>query len=246
MRFCPLSLTPIAFALMVSGHAQAAPDCLTSSGKTACGYHCQAGYGQVRCAQSVHGTCIYSSGMVACWDPPSMLDRVFRGRVPQPSCVSAGGQIACGYHCITSYERPQCAQTPFGACGANEDRTVCWDPPGQLIAQRGRHTPTASCTTAFGKVGCGYSCAAHDGEVRCSQLPGGFCRVQQDAMVCWDPPLESVPVVFEPSSELACMDAADVRTCGYRCLSTRDQVRCAAGRGEYCRLESQGIQCSSP
>jgi hypothetical protein len=231
---------------LISSDAQAAPECLTSSGKTACGHHCQAGYGQVRCAQSAHGVCTYTSGMVACWDPPPLLQRAYEERVPRPSCVSAGGQIACGYHCVSSYERPQCAQTPFGACRSNEGRAVCWDPPGQVFAQLGARTPVASCSAAFGKVACGYSCAAHDGELRCSQTPGGFCRVQQGAIVCWDPPLEGMQAVFEPGAERACMEAAGARTCGYRCLSSRDAVRCGDDRRAYCRLEADGIDCLVP
>ncbi|MBI5537359.1 MAG: hypothetical protein HY898_31845 [Deltaproteobacteria bacterium] len=235
-----------ALALVVSGDAQAGPDCLTAYGKTSCGHYCQAGDGQVRCAQTQHGTCAFTSGMLACWDPPTVLRFAYGERVPRPTCVSAGSQVACGYNCTTAYERPQCAQTPFGACRANEGRAVCWDPPGQIIASMGLRTPAATCMAAYGKVVCGYSCAAYDGLVRCSQTPGGFCRAERGTVVCWDPPLESIPAVLDPNAELACMEAAGARTCGFRCLSTRDKIACGADRRESCRLEPQGIECAAP
>ena len=236
----------VAAALLPARDAAAGAGCLTSSGRTACGFHCDAGYGQVRCAQTEQGTCAHGSDMVVCWDPPALLRRIWGDGVPRPSCVTAGGQMACGYKCLTGYERPQCAQTPFGACGANEGKVVCWDPPGQVVAQMKARTPTGRCESAYGKVACGYSCAAYDGEVRCSQTPVGFCRVQQRSLVCWDPPLESLPGVLEPGSELACMDAAGGRTCGYRCLTGRSLVRCGGERREYCRMEEEGIECSAP
>ena len=79
---------------------------------------------------------------------------------------------------------------------------VCWDPPGNVIASTGLRTPAARCLTGYGKEACGYSCVAYDGEVRCSQTPGGFCRAQQGATLCWDPPLDSLPGLFEPGSEM--------------------------------------------
>jgi hypothetical protein len=237
---------PPLMSLIVSGDAQAGPDCMTAFSKTACGHFCHAGDFQVRCAQTIHGLCSYTSGMVVCWDPPALLRNAYADRVPRPSCVTAGSQVACGYNCITSYERPQCSQTPFGACKANEGRAVCWDPPGAVIASMGMRTPVASCMDAFGKVACGYSCAAYDGVIRCAQTPNGFCRAERGSIVCWDPPLDTLPAVFDPNAELACMDAADGRTCGYRCLSARDKVRCGADRRESCRLEQNGIECVAP
>jgi len=63
-------------ALGATGDASAS-DCLTSGGKTACGFHCVSGEGQVRCAQTPTGVCSVSSGVVACWDPPAVLRRAF-------------------------------------------------------------------------------------------------------------------------------------------------------------------------
>ena len=50
--------------LVTAGDASAA-DCLTSEGKTACGFHCVSGEGQVRCAQTPEGVCSVASGVVA-------------------------------------------------------------------------------------------------------------------------------------------------------------------------------------
>src|SRR5438876_1239670 len=62
------------------GRDASAAECLTSSGKTACGFHCVASDGQVRCAQTPEGICSTASGVVACWDPPAVLRRVFGDR----------------------------------------------------------------------------------------------------------------------------------------------------------------------
>jgi len=37
--------------------------CITSSGKTACGYHCPAAHGEVACARTAAGVC----GATSCW-----------------------------------------------------------------------------------------------------------------------------------------------------------------------------------
>jgi len=225
----------------------AAPDCVTHAGRTACGHNCVYGNGQVRCSQTPQGTCSFSQGMAACWDPPPMLKFVMGDRVPRPGCIVASGQAACGYHCAMNYGRVQCAQTPFGACRANEGHVVCWDPPGPVIASMGTRTPNASCLAQYGKVACGYSCNAYDGEVRCAQTPQGTCSVQSGTLICWDPPLESIPSMIDPNAELACIDAGDGRACGYRCMGTPNQAKCGSRRGDVCRVgEDDAIHCAEP
>src|SRR5262249_1724589 len=146
-----------ASASSVVGEA-AASECLTSSGKTACGYHCVASDGQVRCAQTPEGVCTIASGVVVCWDPPPVLRRVFGERVPQPSCVTTSYRTACGYSCEMSNDQVQCAQTPFGECQVSDGRLVCWDPPAAVILAKRLRTPVAECISSSGKVRCGYHC----------------------------------------------------------------------------------------
>lgn len=232
--------------LVSFGGGASAADCLTSSGKTACGFHCVSGEGQVRCSQTPEGVCSVTSGVVACWDPPAVLRRVYGERVPTASCVTTYGQTACGYSCEMNSDRALCAQTPFGECQASDSRVVCWDPPAAVILTRGARTPAATCLASSGKIACGYHCSAYDGAVRCAQTPDGTCSVQQGKVVCWDPPLDSLGAVFDPAAELACMDAVDGRACGYRCLATSLHSACGAGRGDSCRSEPEGVVCKSP
>ncbi len=231
-------------ALLVGQDAGAA-ECLTSFGKTACGYHCVASEQQVRCSQTPEGVCSASSGIVACWDPPPILRKVF-DPVPRPRCVTNYGQTACGYHCIRSDDRVQCAQTPFGACRADQGTLVCWDPPAAVVLAKRRQTPRAECIRNSGRVACGYHCLDYEGKLRCAQTPEGTCKVEQGNLVCWDPPLDSYGVVFETASELACLDASDGQLCGYRCLATAYHSGCGTGRRDCCRAEPQGVVCQSP
>jgi hypothetical protein len=237
-----------AAALLVlgaSGDASAA-DCLTSSGKTACGFHCVTGEGQVRCSQTPEGVCTVSSGIVACWDPPALLRRVFTDGVPRPDCVTTYGQTACGYSCDTNSDRALCTQTPFGACAEAEGRIACWDPPGPVIVARKLKTPVAQCLTNSGKIACGYRCVAFDGAVRCAQTPDGGCTVEQGKIVCWDPPLDSSGVTYDPAWEPACIDAVDGRSCGYRCIATAGHSGCGANRGDSCRVARERLVCEAP
>jgi hypothetical protein len=164
----------------------------------------------------------------------------FRAR---PQCVASAGQVACGYECIVNYDRVQCAQTPLGACKANEGRLVCWDPPGQIIAANGARTPLATCISNYGKVACGYACVANFGMVRCAKTPGGFCRAERDQVFCWDPPLTSLAFAFDPASEHACMASTSGSACGYSCLATSRESRCASARDEVCRAADGKIEC---
>jgi len=220
--------------------------CLNSEGKTACGYHCLASFGEVRCAQRPDGMCIAGVGTVACWDGPPLLRAVFLDRPPRPQCVASAGQVACGYQCVVNYDRVLCAQTPFGACKANEGRLVCWDPPGQIIASLGLRTPRATCISNYGKVACGYDCVANFGMVRCAKTPNGFCRAERDQLICWDPPLTSGVFMFEPASEVACMGSTSGLSCGYSCLATPRDSNCATSRDQVCRATDGKVECLDP
>lgn len=236
-------LTALAAGALVAGDLRAA-DCLTSAGQTACGFHCVASYGHVRCSQTPEGVCSTISDIVACWDPPPVLRRV-DPKVAAPSCLTSHGQTACGYDCVSGYDRVLCAQTPYGACLADEGNVVCWDPPAAVIAARGDKTRKAACVARSGKVACGYHCAVGDGEVRCGDSPEGTCRRQAGALVCWDPPLETTGAVVDPASELSCIDAGGGRKCGYRCLATISRSACGGTRADYCQVKGEEIVCKS-
>jgi len=224
-----------------------AVECLTSSGRTACGFHCISAESQVRCAQTPDGVCSTSSGVVACWDPPAMLRRALES-VPRPSCVTNGGQTACGYHCVVAYDQAQCAQTPYGACAGNGGRLVCWDPPADLVLARRDATPTATCLLANDRVACGYHCLAFQGTLRCAQTPDGVCRREGGAVECWDPPIDAPAVAYDPAAERACLAGSEGRVCGFRCLATARSTGCGDARRDVCRVdgESRRVVCASP
>jgi hypothetical protein len=228
----------------IAGDASAA-ECLTRSGKTACGFHCVASDGQVKCAQTPQGVCSVSSGVVVCWDPPPVLRRVFVDRVPPPSCVSTSYQTACGYSCETSNDRVACAQTPFGRCRAREGKIVCSDPPAPVMLTRRQLTPATECISSSGKIRCGYHCQSRDGVLACAQTPDGACSVEQGNLVCWDPPLSTYAVTYESSADLACIDGAEGPTCGYNCLANLTHSACASKRGDSCRTMPERIVCAA-
>lgn len=231
-------------ASLAAGEARAV-DCLTSSGQTACGYHCLGAERQVRCAQTPEGVCSNSSGVLACWDPPSLLRRVYE-HVPPASCVTNGGQTACGYHCVTGSDQARCAQTPFGACSVNGGRLACWDPPAEVILARGPRTPPASCVASSDRVACGYHCEVWQGVLRCAQTPDGTCQHQGGTLTCWDPPLDTPAAVYDPAGERACLAASDGRHCGFRCLAIARASGCGAERRDVCRVEDDRVVCAAP
>jgi hypothetical protein len=220
------------------------PTCLYSGSKMACGYGCKASDDQVRCAQTPQGVCNVGSGIVACWDPPPLVKAVLGRNAPRPGCVTSYGQTACGYNCIANYDQVQCAQTPFGACRANEGKVACWDPSAAVLASRKATTPKASCESGFGKLGCGYHCIADHGVVRCAETPDGLCRSERGTVFCWDPPIESTAAVWNAASELACIQASSDRVCGFRCLAIPNQGRCGSSRGDSCRVQEDKIVCA--
>jgi hypothetical protein len=222
----------------------AKPECIHHAGTSVCGHHCVKGEGLARCAQTPEGVCTVTSGVVACWDPPGFLTSALEEELPKARCVTSNGQVACGFHCLISHGKPQCAQTPFGACRANAGTVLCWDPPAHVIADRKGQTPRASCISAFDKVACGYHCEANEGELRCAQTPDGVCR-REGGLMCWDPPPKTV-MAFASGSTVACLDANGGRSCGYRCLATNKQTRCGSSENDYCFVTPQDrIACTA-
>ena len=105
----------------ITGNASAEPECVRSYGQTACGYHCESGYGMVECAKTPQGVCYAAYGQVKCWDPEVKS-------VENAQCIASYGQIACGYHCESGYGMVKCAETPQGICRASGGTVTCWDP----------------------------------------------------------------------------------------------------------------------
>lgn len=174
--------------------ADPASDCLSAYGKTACGYDCEAAYGDVKCAATPQGTCKAAYGEVTCFDPtpqpvvvvvaPSGYPRGSYTVSPvaptvASDCVSAYGQTACGYQCVQAYGEVKCAQTPVGACTSAYGQVMCWDPPNASETSL-----SASCVAAYGEIACGYGCESAYGKVQCSSSPGGTCKAAYGDITC--------------------------------------------------------------
>lgn len=154
------------------------PSCLTAYGETACGFGCAASAGEVRCAATPAGLCQGTARGVVCFDPPEG-----GWHLPRASCLVVGGLTACGYGCQAAGGDVKCAQSPWGLCIADFGRVECWDPPSAPVATAGP-TPPAECLRDFGTLACGWGCVAALGQVRCSQVAGGRCRVDVGRLQC--------------------------------------------------------------
>ncbi len=231
-------------SLAAADAAPPEPQCVTAFGQTACGHGCVANNGVVRCAQTPQGVCTSGAGTVACWDPPAVVRTTLKTRVPSPSCLASAGQIACGYHCATAFDKVACAQTPFGACRADQGTIVCADPPAAVIAERRERTPTVQCISQSGAVACGYKCAANDGQAKCAQTPDGMCRYERDTLFCWDPP--EATRAMSPASDIACLNAGARPACGYHCLAAGAQAACAQTALGTCAIERGAVVCRDP
>jgi hypothetical protein len=167
--------------------AAEAPACLEAGGERACGHHCVARFGLVRCARTSHGICWAEGGTVTCWDPPQHVAEGSGPLPPRPRCQRAGDRTACGYECLARGDEVACTQTPEGACVLLERHgVVCWDPPPHVRA-RMASPPRPTCVEEEGRVACGYQCLAREGELACTRTPWGLCRSAESGLTCWDP-----------------------------------------------------------
>ena len=158
--------------LMCAGNAFAEPECVTAFGKTACGYNCVSGYGDVKCARTPQGECTKAYGDIVCWDPDIYTYQ-------KAECVNAYGDIVCGYDCVSAYGQIKCAQTPDGACTHAYGDVVCWDPSYRTYQK-------AECVEAYGEIACGYNCVAAYGEVKCAGTPNSVCRSEFGTINCYE------------------------------------------------------------
>ncbi|MBX7113472.1 MAG: hypothetical protein K1X64_03990 [Myxococcaceae bacterium] len=100
--------------------------CISAYGAKACGYACEAAYGQVKCAQTPYGACLAANGTLTCWDPPVRHAHRMRN-TPAAQCLSEYGTTACGYGCVAQYGAIKCAQTPGHHCYADSGQLFCSD-----------------------------------------------------------------------------------------------------------------------
>ncbi len=99
-------------------------ECKSAFGKTACGYHCTAGFGDVQCSETYSGACIAAFGRVLCWDPPWRYRRLACEMEPA-RCLAAFGDVACGYDCTSGFGEVRCSPRPGGRCEAANGHVTC-------------------------------------------------------------------------------------------------------------------------
>ena len=166
--------------------------CVTSNGKSACGYSCVAAHGDVACARTPAGICKATSDNTAspgvvCWDPPDWVRAHYGDVVPQAECIARNGQVLCGYACAAIGNELGCAQSPDGICRASSRGVVCWDPSPSTYCADARPLPRPQCIMSDANIVCGYSCEARHGDMACASTPGGKCTVFPSQIVCTDP-----------------------------------------------------------
>lgn len=184
-------------ALSLTQGSAPAPSCHTSGQQLACGFHCRAELGEVKCAQTPEGVCQRVEGQLVCWDPPEEV-RLHAPDARPPQCKAMLGQVACGYACESSATHLACAQTPWGACTTRYDEVVCWDPVPATIHHFTGELKGATCTSTETAFACGWDCRRSRSEAQCAQTPRGHCAAIDGRLACFDPP---VPAISHPASE---------------------------------------------
>jgi hypothetical protein len=164
------------------------PECVSSQGRTVCGYQCKTNSAGTACARTPYGVCQVLAGRVHCWDPPRVVIFHPPDSGTKPECKESRGQVACGYNCRLFQGEVACNKTPYGVCTTHFARLVCWDPPESVIHQYGADTARPRCLNASEAVSCGYDCKSTRTEVRCASTPDGTCRIDDnDVFTCFDP-----------------------------------------------------------
>lgn len=107
------------------------PQCITSLDGVACGFHCVQSGERVACADTPMGACATRFGVVRCWDPPPEVRWAMEaeGNLQPASCARTLDDVVCGYDCVATLHRIQCAASPWGHCERHFDQLACWDPP---------------------------------------------------------------------------------------------------------------------
>ncbi|WNG24832.1 hypothetical protein F0U62_13045 [Cystobacter fuscus] len=164
------------------------PQCVSSQGRTVCGYQCKTSSSHAACARTPYGVCQLLAGNIHCWDPPRVAIAHPDKSGTKPECKEIRGKMACGYNCRVANGEVACNGTPHGVCTTHFERLVCWDPPESVIHEQGADTPKPRCLTASEAVGCGYDCRSTRTEVRCASTPTGVCQLDHEQLTCFDPP----------------------------------------------------------
>lgn len=226
----------VTLALLVALHAGAqTQECKSAYGKTACGYHCLAAYGDIKCAEH-----------------------------PQGTCKAAYGEVACGFDCTAAFGKVRCAPDLGGVCKAAFGDVVCsgserpdgagWRGPNGRVDRwrnddrydrRWREpadAPPQECKSAYGKTVCGYHCQAAFGDVRCARTHKGACEVAFGKITCDDPPRWVVLAPDAPA--MSCLTAYGKTACGYSCQAGYGDVRCARTPDGVCQASFGKVACS--
>lgn len=129
--------------------------CITRSGHTECGYHCEAHGEEVKCAQSPDGICRATALGITCWDPAPSTYCADDRRLPRPMCVALDDVVTCGYQCEARNGRMACAGTPGGTCQVMPDGIFCTDPEPPAMCDDGpcdaAAAPRAWCARPVGR-----------------------------------------------------------------------------------------------
>ena len=225
MKFKLLAVMSALSTFAITGNASAEPECVSSYGQTACGYHCKSEYGMVKCAQTPQGVCHAEYGQVKCWDPEVETDE-------KPQCMAYNGQIDCGYHCKSGYGMVKCAKTPQGVCHAEYEQVKCWDPEVKTDEK-------PKCMAYNGQIDCGYHCKSDYGTVKCAKTPQGVCHAAYEQVKCWDPEVKT-------DEKPKCMAYNGQIACGYHCKSDYGTVKCAETPQGICHASDGTVTCWDP
>lgn len=217
--------------------AQPQQECKSAFGKTACGYHCMAAFGDVRCADHPDGECRAAFGEVACgFDCTAAFGKVRCAPEPGGVCKAAFGDVVCSEGAPTRGGWQGGGGPGGGYGGGGQDRWRGWRQDREAL-------PPQECKSAYGKTVCGHHCVAAFGDVQCARTHLGACEVAFGKITCADPPRW---VLADPDAPaMRCQTAYGKTACGYSCQAGYGEVRCADTPDGVCQAAFGKVSCSS-
>jgi hypothetical protein len=105
---------------------------------------------------------------------------------------------------------------------------------------------TPSCTSAYGRIECGWNCLARYGELECAQWPGGSCLAAYGQVECGPPEPAGGYGVSDPDIRFPmaqCVAHRGQIECGWDCKTRFDTVKCAAWPGGACVQHRDTVVC---
>jgi hypothetical protein len=108
--------------------------------------------------------------------------------------------------------------------------------------------PQPKCITSVNGAACGYDCERTGDQVACANSPMGACATRFGVLRCWDPAPE-VRWAMETQGDLraaTCERTLDDVACGYACVSTLKNVKCAQTPWGTCTRSFDSIACWDP